>query len=92
MVEEFVAVDGPAAAERLVSLLIARGEGLGDSPRPGRSLPERLRDDLREIVVRGYRIACRLRDDGVEILPVFEGHRLLDAEELADGDEQETAE
>ncbi len=43
----------------------------------GRVVPELDRDDIREVIVRGYRIVYLVGDASVEILSVFEGHRLL---------------
>jgi toxin ParE1/3/4 len=40
-------------------------------------LPEIGNPDMRELVYRGYRIVYRLKGDALEILTVFEGHRLL---------------
>jgi plasmid stabilization system protein ParE len=46
-------------------------------PRAGRSVPELRRDDVREVVVRGYRIVYQLAARGIIVLAVFEGHRQL---------------
>lgn len=35
------------------------------------------RDDVREVMRRGYRIVYLVSESQVEILAVFEGHRLL---------------
>jgi plasmid stabilization system protein ParE len=83
-IEEPVAADDPAAAAALVDRLVLRTETLREFPRLGRRLPEGLRDDLRELIEAGYRIVYRHADDVVEILTVFEGHRLLRPEELGD--------
>jgi len=34
-------------------------------------------DDVREIFLKSYRIVYRLRDEGIDVLTVFEGHRLF---------------
>lgn len=46
-------------------------------PHAGRQVPELGRDDIREVLVRGYRIVYRVGPNGIDILTVFEGHRLL---------------
>jgi len=46
-------------------------------PLAGRVVPELRRDDVREVLVRSYRIVHQVRDDTVVVLTVFEGHRLL---------------
>jgi len=43
----------------------------------GRRVPEIGRDDIREVLKRSYRIVHRVRGDRLEVLTVFEGHRLF---------------
>jgi toxin ParE1/3/4 len=72
-----IAVDRPLAAERWVSKLVVAAERAAERPFACRRVPEFSRDDLREAIVKHYRIVLLVRDDRVEILTVFEGHRLL---------------
>lgn len=81
-IQAFVAADDPGAAERLVRQLVDRGEALGRFPRSGRRVPELPRADLREVIEGSYRIVYRIRGKRVEMLTVFEGHRLLPAADL----------
>lgn len=81
-IEDFIARDDPKAAARLVDKLIERGEALADHPDRGRALPELPESGLREFVVGNYRLVYRRRLETVEVLTVFEGHRLLRREEL----------
>jgi toxin ParE1/3/4 len=77
-IEEFIARDSVERAVRFVDALIDHAEVLlADNPRSGRVVPETSHPDLRELIYRGYRIVYRLKNDNVEILTVFEGHRLL---------------
>ncbi|MBC7961859.1 MAG: type II toxin-antitoxin system RelE/ParE family toxin [Steroidobacteraceae bacterium] len=77
-IEEFIARDGVERAIRFVDALIDHAEAiLADNPRSGRSVPEISNPDIRELIYRGYRIVYRLNGDRIEILTVFEGHRLL---------------
>jgi plasmid stabilization system protein ParE len=85
-IEAFVALDHPEAAARLVDKLIARGEALGRHPDRGRKLPEIPASGLREVVVHSYRIVYRRTPHAVEVLTVFEGHRLLRRGELPEED------
>ncbi len=84
-IEAFVAQDNPKAAARLVDRLIDRGSALAENPNRGRKLPEIPGSGLRELVVHGYRIVYRRTSSAVEILTVFEGHRLLRRDELPGG-------
>ena len=81
-IEAFVAHDRPEAAGRFVDRLIARGDALGRYPDRGRKLPEIPNSGLRELVVKGYRIVYRRMPNTIEVLTVFEGHRLLRRDEL----------
>ncbi|AUB84411.1 type II toxin-antitoxin system RelE/ParE family toxin [Candidatus Thiodictyon syntrophicum] len=85
-IEDFIARDNPKAAARMGERIIERGEALADQPYCGRPLPELPGAELREIIVGNYRVVYRLREDHVEVLTVFEGHRLLPAEDLLEGD------
>lgn len=84
-IEAFIAKDDPAAASRVVDDLIERGDALSDHPDRGRRLPELPESGLRELVVGNYRLVYR-QGSKIEMLTVFEGHRLLRREELSDGD------
>ena len=77
-IEEFIARDSLERAVRFVDALIDHAEkNLADNPGSGRTVPEIGNPDIRELIFRGYRIVYRLNGDRVEILTVFEGHRLL---------------
>ena len=77
-IEEFIARDSLVRAIRFVDALIDHTETiLTGNPRSGRTVPEIGNPDIRELIYRGYRIVYRLNADRIEILTVFEGHRLL---------------
>lgn len=77
-IEEFIARDNLERAVRFVDALIDDTEAiLADNPRSGRVVPEIGNPDMRELIYRGYRIVYRLKEVVLEILTVFEGHRLL---------------
>jgi plasmid stabilization system protein ParE len=52
-------------------------ERLGTFPESGRVVPERNAQDLREIIVRPYRIVYRQRPGLVEIATVFRASRVF---------------
>ena len=82
VIEEFISRDNPQAAERLVSRLIERVAPLARFPEMGRMVPEVPGSDLRELIEGNYRIVYRLRGKVIEIITVFEAHRLLPEEDL----------
>jgi len=74
------------AAARLVDKLIDRGDALAEYPEQGRRLPEIPESGLRELIVDNYRIVYRRTPKAVEVLTVFECHRLLRPDELPTGE------
>ena len=79
---DFIALDKPAAALRWSKVLGAMAEQAAALPLAGRRVPEYGRDDVREVIKRGYRVLYQVSDLRVEILAVVEGHRLLPADVL----------
>lgn len=80
----FIAQDDRNAAARWVDRLIKRAELAATMPLAGRSLPELSRHDVREVLVRSYRIVYRVSADDIRVLTVFEGHRRLRLVDLED--------
>ncbi|MFC1654531.1 type II toxin-antitoxin system RelE/ParE family toxin [Myxococcota bacterium] len=83
-IEDFIARDNPPAAVKLVSSLIEKAEALTKFPQMGRQVPDVPGSDLRELIEGNYRIVYRVRKKIVEIITVFEAHRLLPEEDLGD--------
>ena len=81
-IEENISKDSPERAARFVEQIIGHAESLYDGPRKGRTVPEIANPDIRELLFGKYRIVYRLNQDSVELLTVFEGHRLLQMDEL----------
>src|ERR1700757_4280564 len=52
----FIASDNPTAAEHFGYLLMTRVDVLEEHPRFGRVVPEEGNEDIREIIVRPYRV------------------------------------
>jgi toxin ParE1/3/4 len=78
-IDDYIAADNPSAAERWVGRIIAKAEAAARLPLTGRIVPEKARVDVREVFLRNYRIVYRLRESGILVLTVFEGHRLFPA-------------
>ncbi len=81
-IEEFIGTDSPERAEIFVDYLIMKGESISENPKMGRIVPEISNPNIREIIVKKYRIVYKNSEEKVEILTVFEGHRLLRIDEL----------
>lgn len=76
-IDDYIASDNPEAAARWVGRIVERAEKASRAPKVGRIVPEKGRTDIREVFVRTYRIVYRVRERGITVLTVFEGHRLF---------------
>ncbi|HEX4421031.1 MAG TPA: type II toxin-antitoxin system RelE/ParE family toxin [Kofleriaceae bacterium] len=72
-----IRADNPRAAAQWLIKFRDRARLAGRSPRLGRKVPELDRDDIREAIVGNYRMVYVIRPKVVEVLGVFEGHKLL---------------
>jgi toxin ParE1/3/4 len=82
-IEDYFTAKDPLAAQRLIARLIRRGNSLSSFPRRGRIVPELKFSWLRELIDGNYRIVYRLLGSVVQIVTVFESHRLPPWEDLA---------
>lgn len=76
-IADFIALDDPVSAVQWVEQLVAAAERLPQAPRMGRKVPEFGREDVRELIQGTYRIVYRISKESIEVLTVFQGHRLL---------------
>lgn len=74
---DYISKDDPRAAGRWLASIRSRTRSLGTHPRLGRTVPEVDRDDVRKLIVGSYRVLYRILPEVVEVIAVFEGHRLL---------------
>ncbi len=82
-IEDFIANNDAGRAARFVDEIVAHAESLlPGEPRIGRTVPEISNPDIRELIFKRYRIVYRVNKNNVEILTVFEGHRLLRVDEI----------
>jgi plasmid stabilization system protein ParE len=82
-IEAFISLDSPERAFKFVNDIIDHTEkALSDRIRLGRMVVEISNPNIREIIFKKYRIIYRLNKNQVEILTVFEGHRLLRIDEI----------
>ena len=81
-IEDFISQDSPERAVKFVDQIIEHAEYLSDSPRIGRTVPEISNPNIRELIFKKYRIVYRLSANIIEIVTVFEGHRLLRLDEI----------
>jgi toxin ParE1/3/4 len=84
-IRRYIARDNPDAARAWVSRLQARARAATKAPLAGRIVPEADMPEVREVLLRTYRIVYRVHADELHVLTVFEGHRLLQAPDLNRG-------
>jgi addiction module RelE/StbE family toxin len=82
----YIARDNRPAARRWVEGLRERARLAAEHPLAGRVVPEIEREDIREVLRGNYRIVYRVDGDAIEVLTVFEGHRLLGPGAVPDED------
>ncbi|MFI5301189.1 MAG: type II toxin-antitoxin system RelE/ParE family toxin [Polyangiales bacterium] len=85
-IDEYIAADSPAAAERWIARLIAKAEAAAHAPLAGPRVPERASASVREVFLKTYRIVYRVRERGILVLTVFEGHRELPSDVEVEGE------
>ncbi|MHB8683858.1 MAG: type II toxin-antitoxin system RelE/ParE family toxin [Dehalococcoidia bacterium] len=78
----FIAIDSPRQARVFVDHLREAAERLREFPARGRSVPELDDPEMRELIIRGYRIIYRLRGSVVGITAVI--HSARDVSRLAE--------
>ena len=81
-IETYISSDNPQAAIELIDKIILLAESLTENPEKGRIVPELSISQIRELIYKNYRLVYLLKKNSIEILTVFEGHRLLRKEEI----------
>jgi toxin ParE1/3/4 len=69
----YIGRSSPLTAERFCQRLIARAESLTEFPQKGRVVPEKQRENLRELIFAPYRIACEIQPGRqlIEIMTIW---------------------
>ncbi len=82
-IEDFISQDNLNAAIKLIDKIISLVEDLIEFPRKGRIVPELSIDQIREILHKNYRIVYLIKKNSIDIITVFESHKLLNREKLS---------
>ncbi|MEO7327379.1 MAG: type II toxin-antitoxin system RelE/ParE family toxin [Minicystis sp.] len=85
-IHDYIADDDPVAAGRWLEKLLTRAAQIAPLPFTGRMVPEFGREELREVLLRTCRIVYRITPGEVQVITVFEGHRLFPADVDTDPD------
>ena len=73
----YIALDSTLYADLVVRRIVDSAERLARFTESGRVVPERADPNLREVIVRPYRVVYRLRGGAAEIVTVFHAARLF---------------
>ena len=74
----YIKEDNPEIAGKFLSEIRKRVLMLKENPQIGRVVPELNQTELRELIYKNYRIVYKLKNHDIDILTVFEGHKLLE--------------
>jgi addiction module RelE/StbE family toxin len=74
---EYIALNSPTYASRMVDRITHRSEQIADQPLSGRRVPEYQTEDIREQIEKPYRIIYRIKANQIDVLAVIHGARLL---------------
>jgi len=69
-IHDYIAQDSPIRAKQVVDRLTRRSERLALAPRVDRRVPEYLREDLREVLDRPFRLIYLVSEERIEIVTV----------------------
>jgi len=76
-IEHYISKDNPQTAIRFTDHIIEKCENLANHPDMGRVVPELSSPQIRELIIKNYRIVYQYTTVEIQILTIFEGHRLL---------------
>jgi addiction module RelE/StbE family toxin len=76
-IHDHIAEDSPLYADLVVQRLVRAPDRLQQFPESGRIVAERGQPELRELIVRPFRIVYRIRNDSIQIVTVFRASRLF---------------
>jgi toxin ParE1/3/4 len=82
-VQEYISTDSPLTASRFTEdLYLDVSARLAQFPRIGRKIPEKDKDEYREIIHGNYRIMYKLADEEIRVLTVRNSKQLFTGEEI----------
>ena len=75
---QFIAADEPKAARKLLNRIQQSASTIGEQPLIGRVVPEFEVANIRERIVRPYRLIYRILNTDILVLTVVHSRRVLD--------------
>jgi addiction module RelE/StbE family toxin len=81
-IEFSIAQDSPNRAREFRKFLKQKSKLISQNPFIGRIVPEFLDSNIRELIIKNYRLVYHVKNNKIEILTVMEGHRLLNIDKI----------
>ena len=81
-ISDYIAEDNVDAAIKWIKSIIDSVEKLNEFPEIGRKVPEINRSNIREILIKNYRIIYRLEKNKISVLSVRHGKQILPDSDL----------
>ncbi|HEU20516.1 MAG TPA: type II toxin-antitoxin system RelE/ParE family toxin [Deltaproteobacteria bacterium] len=81
-IEAFIAEDNEVKAVEFTDDLVDQSLMIEENPKIGRVVPEFMDNNIRELLIKGYRMVYGLGGGRINILTVFEGHRQIRKTEI----------
>jgi plasmid stabilization system protein ParE len=74
---EYISRDSPRYARQTIDRITARSRQIASFPQSGQMVPEYQDPDVREVIAGSYRVIYQIGADGIQVLAVIHGARLL---------------
>ena len=81
-IDDYISYDSIARARKFINNIIKSTTSIPQYPQKGRIVPEFNISELREIIYKNCRIVYRIKKDQIQILTIFEAHRLIRSKEI----------
>jgi len=81
-IDDYISYDSIARSRKFINNIIKSTTSIPQYPQKGRIVPEFNISELREIIYKNYRIVYRIKKDQIQILTIFEAHRLIRTKEI----------
>ena len=74
---DYIAQDSPQYASLFFEQLHLKIDNLKEFPKIGRKVPELNDPDIRELILRNYRLVYKISEDKIYIIRIIHGSRIL---------------
>jgi toxin ParE1/3/4 len=74
---DYISQDSVQEARKFNTLIFKSVEKIGFFPKMGRVVPERNQEEIREILVKKYRVIYKIKADLIGIMTIIQGSKLL---------------